>query len=263
MATDTREMGVDPTHLSKKPQRISQALTKTGWRTQEPGKSETQSTSSTIENCPRCQGAGWLRYDVEYGHPDFGRIEPCPCNWDRVNEARMQKAFDRAAIPVLYRGARIDQFNDGIVIAVQNAIIEGKAIWIYGKTGTGKTHLAVGILKDALDRREDAIFISLADLIERIKGRFNDQSQQDPFEAGSQVETLVLDDIAAERPTEFALDVFSRLVDYRYSWAKRTIFTSNASPVTLTDHFGPRIASRVMDMCRVIHLDGRDRRAQK
>lgn len=267
MGTDTRatEPGADPIRSSRKPEHISQVLIRNGWPTLKPHASETPfteeaETAAPIEECPICRGALWLRYDVPVGDPRFGQIGPCSCNFDAVNEARMQRTFDRAAIPTLYRSAAISDFNKGVVDLVLAAQMASRSVWIHGGTGTGKTHLGVAILKDSLSKRQNCVFVSLADLVEQIKSRFGGQGGDDPFEAACKVDVLVLDDIAAERATTFAVDVFSRLVDYRYNWTKQTIFTSNANPAQLGAEYGGRIVSRLVGVCALIQLTGKDRR---
>ena len=175
----------------------------------------------------------------------------------------MARMFDRATIPTLYRSAKINDFTKGVVDLVLAAQMKHRSMWIHGSTGTGKTHLGVAILKDGLSKRQNGIFISLAELVEEIKSQFGGAAGPDPFEAACKVEVLVLDDIAAERATTFAIDVFSRLVDYRYNWAKQTIFTSNANPADLGTEYGGRIVSRIVGSCALVRLTGKDRRTNR
>lgn len=175
----------------------------------------------------------------------------------------MQRTFDGAAIPTLYRSAAISDFNKGVVDLVLAAQMASRSVWIHGGTGTGKTHLGVAILKDALSKRQNCVFVSLADLVEQIKARFGGQGGDDPFEAVCKVDVLVLDDIAAERATPFAIDVLSRLIDYRYNWTKQTVFTSNAAPLELGKDYGSRIVSRIVGVCALVHLTGKDRRMKQ
>lgn len=178
-------------------------------------------------------------------------------------QERLQRAFDRALIPDRYRNAKIADFAKSVVDPVLKAQLDNRSVWIHGGTGTGKTHLAIAVLRDCLTRSEEVAFISLVDLLERIKATFVDhQRGDDPFETACKIDVLALDDIASERPTPFAEDILSRLVDYRYNWQKRTIFTSNAGLTDLGGIYSARIISRLLEQCDQIKLTGKDRRVR-
>ena len=70
---------------------------------------------------------------------------------------------------------------------------------------------------------------------------------------------LILDDLGAEKFTEWVAEAVYDLIDHRYAWMKPTIITSNLDPVRLSELFGARLASRISSG-RVVHLTGRDRR---
>ena len=46
--------------------------------------------------CPRCAGTGFLRYDVPFGDPSFGKLQPCGCKhqeWTGQRSARLREAL--------------------------------------------------------------------------------------------------------------------------------------------------------------------------
>ncbi len=71
---------------------------------------------------------------------------------------------------------------------------------------------------------------------------------------------LILDDLGAEKPTEWVRERMYEIVNQRYEWMRPIIVTSNLSPAQLAKQVGQRVASRLMEMCEVVELDGRDRR---
>lgn len=88
------------------------------------------------------------------------------------------------------------------------------------------------------------------------------------------VEVLVLDDLGAERTTEWVSEQIFNIVNHRLNKGLQTIITSNYSPEQLIlrlspknrngevedDEQGYRIVSRIKDMCYVVNLTGEDRR---
>jgi DNA replication protein DnaC len=74
------------------------------------------------------------------------------------------------------------------------------------------------------------------------------------------VRILVLDDLGVERPTPLVLESLYRIIDTRADEGLRTIVTSNGKPSALAATLGARIHSRLLGMCKVIHIDGPDGR---
>lgn len=76
------------------------------------------------------------------------------------------------------------------------------------------------------------------------------------------VPLLVLDDLGAERLSEFAAEVLFRIIDHRECCRLPVIVTSNlATPEAMRDHLGERIFSRINGMCRPVALTCGDMRA--
>ena len=71
---------------------------------------------------------------------------------------------------------------------------------------------------------------------------------------------LILDDLGAEKTTDWALQSLYIIINKRLSEELQTIITSNLSLDELRDKIGDRIASRIAGMCKIVKLTGRDRR---
>jgi DNA replication protein DnaC len=106
-------------------------------------------------------------------------------------------------------------------------------------------------------------------LLEKVKQGFNDgESDQvkktaaDAWERAKTAELLVLDDIGAERPTEWAQDQIQGLVDYRYMHELPILMATNIPPRAWDDTFGPRTASRMRGMTLPFELGGKDLRTE-
>jgi DNA replication protein DnaC len=142
-----------------------------------------------------------------------------------------------------------------------------------GGCGTGKTHLAVGVLKKLIEtQRRRGLFYSSAHLLEMIKSTFDreDVSEWDLMKPVLERDILVLDDLGAGKITEYAQEKMAYILMERYDRKLTTIITTNyavrpprenASDTrgkTLGDCIGERAYSRILEMCLIVPVGGRD-----
>jgi len=155
-------------------------------------------------------------------------------------------------IPKAYRECRFDTFqgNDKLAQGLMKLADTGCDIVLRGETGCGKTHLAVAIMQHI----GHGYFTTAPELLLRIRSTFN----EGPGESEGQVisdlcrhETLILDDLGAEKTTEFAITTLYIIIDRRIRDAKRTIITTNLGLKEIEDKLDARIASRLSGMQNV------------
>lgn len=157
------------------------------------------------------------------------------------------------------------------------------SVFITGPAGTGKTHLAASLLRDTVYRQgmmraawdeEDRIrtpkmsyaWQTVPEVLLDLRASFKERSEEtekEIIDSLSSVDYLVLDDMGAEKSSDFSIQSLYLVIDRRYSEERKTIVTSNLSIAQIADKLGDRIASRIAGMCRVIELKGRDRRLNK
>jgi DNA replication protein DnaC len=158
---------------------------------------------------------------------------------------------------------------------------EGTGLLLIGKIGTGKTHLAVGIIKELiLGRGIPCLFYDYRELLKQIQNSYNASVQTTELDVLRPVfdsDVLVLDELGAVKPTEWVWDTVSLILNTRYNNNRATIITTNfedqaaagagatlsavraaAREETLGDRIGERMRSRLHEMCRIIKLDGLD-----
>jgi DNA replication protein DnaC len=156
-----------------------------------------------------------------------------------------------------------------------------KGLLIIGTIGTGKTHLAVGIIKELiLSRGISCLFYDYRELLKEIQNSYNASVQTtelDVLRPVFETDVLVLDELGAVKPTEWVWDTVSLILNTRYNDNRTTIITTNfedqpaaaltgsISPVraatrgeTLGDRIGERMRSRLHEMCRIVTLEGAD-----
>jgi DNA replication protein DnaC len=162
---------------------------------------------------------------------------------------------------------------------------------IMGQPGTGKTHLAVAALKELIARGHDTLFYEYGDLLKEIQASYNPVSQM--TEEGIlnpvlNVEVLMLDDLGASKPSDWALETIGHILTTRYNEKRITLLTTNyldgkesgsmqeprnwTLPTgqmisamradTLEQRIGKRIRSRLYEMCRTVEISAPDFRKE-
>lgn len=110
------------------------------------------------------------------------------------------------------------------------------------------------------------MFMSVPGLLMRIKNSFGHDAKEteaDIMSRASDHDLLVLDDLGAEKTTDWTQQTIYTLIDIRSREGKDTIITSNLTLGELAERMGDRIASRVGGMCKVISMGGNDRRLER
>jgi DNA replication protein DnaC len=223
--------------------------------------------------CPyaACDGSGWI-----LGPEDVAR--PCECRERRVTRARSRGVA--SVIPARFRGVGFDRppvtdMAPAVVEGVREYVDEldanletGRGLWLTGDVGTGKTTLAMLISKAALESGHSVAIYSLPRLLARIRRTYDaqagEQSYLEFFERLTSVDLLHVDDLGAEKRTDWVLEQLYAIVDERYESKRSILVTSNLDEPELRDQIGERTVSRLMEICghQVIPLHGTDMRAQ-
>lgn len=216
-----------------------------------------------------CRGNGmWAtvtRGDVSGSYPASAK---CPlCAEDRMKAAIWGLVPPRFRAPIAIPAAVTDWAGRGV---------KAEGLYLTGHVGTGKTHAAwmavaawcevTSTIPHGEGYQEypancrispNIIFARLTDLLDDLRpGDAAVRTIRDCQKA----DLLVIDDIGAEKPSEWTQERVYSVIDHRYAHCLPLIVTSNLPPKGLGAQIGDRPASRLAEMCQVVAMTGTDRR---
>lgn len=136
---------------------------------------------------------------------------------------------------------------------------------LWGDVGTGKTFVAGCIANYLLQHRIPVLVTSLSKIINDLQG-FGIQDKNEYLDSLNKFKLLVLDDLGAERQSDFALEQVFNVIDNRYKNGQPVIITTNLSLTELKepkDMKYKRIYDRILEMCVPLKFEGESKRPKK
>lgn len=246
--------------------------------------------------CQFCFGTGTR---LETGEDGVQGAVICECR--RSNSAA--RFLDAARIPPRFRECSFHNYypkNDSQYFAhsfASRLVDEYPAVdaglLFMGTVGVGKTHLAIAVLKDLIEKKGvTCLFYESGSLLKAIQDSYNPISQTSEMRVLApvyQAEVLVLDELGASVPTNWVRDTLYQIINTRYNNKKLTIFTTNyldqaragegesetadtkrrsrtfaaeriQEMTTLEERIGTPLRSRLYEMCKKVMIEGEDYR---
>lgn len=265
------------------------------------------STTQSLPECPACGGTGWKRIEVP---GKVSQVTRCECRLS----GRISSLLVQANIPERYRHCTLFNFNTAfegsdpsLQLArlaagrlVEEYPLETNGLLLWGGIGTGKTHLAVGIIQELIGSKGvPCLFCDYRKLFRDILHSYQpsiQSTEQDVLRPILNTEVVVLDELGAVSigQTEWVWDTVSYVLNSRYTEKKTTIITTNypdrqsrktlneqkrkrlrisrqqeadaerkdpiEDEITLGDRITDRMLSRLHEMCRAVEMNGPDYR---
>lgn len=199
---------------------------------------------------------------IKNRHPSFSK-EEVDAEYRRLREKGLSYT------PLRYRSAKAEDIPDAVSSCLDFSG-DKNGLYLWGSVGSGKTHTLYAIREYYLRGCSFLYVKSFAAILQEIRDSFDKESYGEVVDiteyARKKNVSVAIDDIGAEKETEWAGEQLYRLVNHAYENRSPIIFTSNLSIAKLAERYGEtgdRIASRIAQMCYVVELSGKDRRLSK
>ncbi len=218
---------------------------------------------------------GYLRADVQPGHPDFGKVQICVCRHASITDTVRRRLFALSHLDEL-KGLTFETFKprgrkglgeiqaNSLEMAFNQARYYAQNLdgWLLlqGEPGSGKTHLAAAIANFAVGMGVPTLFLTIPDLLDSLRASFDSYETkfEQRFEEIRNARLLVMDDFGTQNATGWAQEKLFQIINFRYINKLPTVVTTNLS----LDDIEARISSRLSDpelvtRCRISAADYR------
>lgn len=181
--------------------------------------------------CPFCHAVELFRKEMKTALIPTRFIEKTLDNFQATNEWQA-----KAKAKVKHYIDNLEQFAD-----------QGRSLIFLGNVGTGKTHLAVSLLKAFLQKGGSGVFLSVSDLILDIRDSWGKGSAREKIELYASADLLVLDEVGVQAGTDNERQILFSIINRRYNEVKPTVLISNLDIHAFKTFVGKRIFDRLKE----------------
>lgn len=212
---------------------------------------------SGVNGYVKCPIHGY--YPTTYGAPNNAWTIRCKC--PKCLEAELlQKKLNAAAIPRRFLDRSLSTFEvtkdwqrvpyetiKGYIDHLEENFERGRCIVMCGLPGTGKTHLAISVALDAISRGKTAVYVTVSDLIARIRDTWGSGKTIDTIDLYASVDLLILDEVGVQAGTENEKNILFDVLNRRYGEMLPSIILSNLNQRDVARYLGQRTWDRLRE----------------
>ena len=212
----------------------------------------------------------------------FEKVVPCicKCRADEIEQERKKDEYEQQmhAIERLkdasmmaskfrdanFSGYRIREENKEAYTLSQNYVKrfremkeKNQGLLFYGPVGTGKSYTAACIANALMEKQTTVIMTSFVKILQDIQGVSNEANYIQILNSAS---LLIIDDLGAERNTDYALEKVYNVIDSRIRSDKPMILTTNldlSEMMQCTDIRYKRVYDRIFEVCYPVEMPGK------
>ena len=227
----------------------------------------------TVDTCHECRYNGREFQDERYRNPLLSCIPSCAKYKTQQEQKRIAKLMGDGGVGERFRSRSFATFRETPATkptvdlckrfcAAVKLDPKVPGLLLKGNCGTGKTHLAVAILRETAEAGIPGMFVVVPNLIAKMLASFDAKDGK----AGALVETaksvplLVLDDLGAENPKPWVVELVYVLINHRYEYMLPTVITTNYDGTKIGAVFGKRVQSRLAEMTIPVNIRAEDYR---
>jgi DNA replication protein DnaC len=181
-----------------------------------------------------------------------------------MSPEELRESLESWRVPRRYSDCRLSNF-DAYTKDLQTRLgfakrvaSERRSAFFFGPPGTGKTHLAVGIMAEWVARHSRGRYVDALRFTLEVQGSYGNPANvvDDLLDSAN---FILIDDLGAEKETESARVAILHLIGQAHSQGKRILATSNLEPREV-NAIDPRIMSRLTEMADLVEMRGDDYR---
>lgn len=225
----------------------------------------------TVENCDMCKYTNIVARSNKYLRDDY--FAPCSMYETNRKLREVSKLMNASGLGDRFKQRRFETFQTDKNTAGAKQEAErfckdlqsnkkATGLMLVGPYGCGKTHLAAAILHRCAEYGVAGMFVVVPELLARIRTsyRTGDGKAEAVIETAKNAQLLILDDLGAEKASEWVKEQLYMLVNYRYEHMLPTIVTTNCSGAELEQELGRRTLSRLVEMTKPVNIHASDYR---
>jgi DNA replication protein DnaC len=207
----------------------------------------------------KCLSCG-IEFEEHYFEWDKNICNYCnKCNKMIENEEKINKIYRYAGFYPIHKKMKIENLDDSKKDMLMK--FKDENLFIYGNAGRGKTFYAVARLFEYMSNGLKGKLIIVPELINKLRLLSKNGQDIEYLQHLSELDTLVIDDLCVGRQNDYVIEQIYLLIDrWCRNEKKRMIITSNISLDKIGEIIDDRISSRIAGMCKIIKLEGKDRR---